>query len=96
MNEITEFTLTEEQKYIVEMHLKALLKVCQQYQIPMFAAIAVENGNDGTKYNNIIYGAMAHNLYLADDHIERHALVANGFRVVPPRDEITFDMSDLL
>lgn len=90
------YQLTEKQRKDVKTALSALLEVCQIYNIPMFASVAVENGAEKTEYENIVYGGRAHEVYLKDDHIQRHILVANGGRVVPPRDVFELDMNAVL
>ena len=89
------YSLTTEQKAVIEERLGALLEVCQIYDVPMFATVAISNSETSTEYNNIIYSAKAHNLDLTDDKIARHILVADNFRVVPPRDVAEFDMSEI-
>lgn len=93
---ISEFSLNENERELLEEKMKELLRVCQILKIPMFACAAIENNKEGTVYNNITYGGLAHNVYLTDDQIQRHILVSNKFRVVPPRDEFTLDMTEVL
>lgn len=94
--DFTDFTLTEEQKEAVDVKLRELLEVCQIYSIPMFAAVATGNSEDGTEYNNIIYGAKVRGIRLKNDQIEKHILIADGFDAVPPRENITMDVNRLL
>lgn len=73
-----------------------LLEICQQYQIPMFVAIAEDDDGNETKFYNQMYSARAHNILLTDDKIEKHVLIAGGFSAVPPRDALALDMGELL
>lgn len=73
-----------------------LLEICQQYQIPMFVSIAVDDDGNVTQYFNQMYSSKAHNILLSDDQIEKHVLVAGGFSVVPPRESLTLDMREMI
>ena len=79
-----------------ERKIMELLEICQQYQIPMFVSIAVNDDGNETQYFNQMYSAKAHNILLSDDQIEKHVLVAGGFSVVPPRESLTLDMGELI
>lgn len=92
---ITNFSLSPEGKAEIERRLGLLLEACQIYQVPMFASVAVAGDEQSTKYNNITYGASAHNMELADDQITKHILIANGFDAIPPRDTLTLDVNYL-
>lgn len=87
------YDLNEEQRRVVEEKLRALLEICQIHEIPMFATVAVKNTENETEYNNIVYGAKANKISLADDQIRHHILIATGFVAVPERER--FSMPDL-
>lgn len=90
------FKLDKYQKAIVDKKLKELLEICQIHQIPMFATVAVENDDNHTVYDNITYSYPARNMELSDDQIIGHILISNGFHAVPPREDVTIDMSDII
>ena len=73
-----------------------LLEFCQGNKIPMFTAVAVENNENETKYENMVYGNYSHYIELKDDRIRKHMMIANGFEVVPPRDTLTINLSEVL
>lgn len=87
--------LTDEQKHEVDMALRRVLEICQIHKLPMFASVAIENNENDTKYDNIIYTGQAHNFLLKDDKIRKYMLIANGFDAVPPRENIEVDMDVL-
>lgn len=90
------YQLSEDEKAEIDQAMKKLLEVCQIHRVPMFASAAVGNSEDGTEYMNITYGAPAHNIQLKDDQIRHHILIANGFHAVPPREDITFNMGEII
>ena len=53
---ISEFSLNENERELLDEKMKELLRVCQIFKIPMFACAAIENNKEGTVYNNITYG----------------------------------------
>ena len=73
-----------------------LLEICQQYQIPMFVAMAEDDDGNETAFYNQMYSAKAHNILLSDDKIEKHVLIAGRFSAVPPLETLTLDMEELL
>lgn len=87
--------LSEEQRDEVELRLRSLLEICQIYKTPMFASVVIGNTEEGTEYNNIVYGASSHKIDLTENKIEKHILVANGFNVVPPRDSVDMMMESV-
>lgn len=93
--EITKFKLTDEEAMEVEERLKSLLEICQIHHIPMFASVAIENSEEGTVYNNIVYSGQAHKINLKEDYIRKCILVADGFEAVPARDSVSFDMEEV-
>ena len=90
------YTLDHAQKEQIESRLRDLLEVCQLYGVPVYATAAIENNEEDTVYNRIIYSAQAHQMKLTNDQIRKHMLVANGFEVVAPRDKLSIDMSTIL
>jgi hypothetical protein len=92
----TTFNLTKQQQMEVEEKMLKLLEICQIYHVPMFSTVAVKNDDDGTVYNNILYGGRVHNINLKDDQIQRHILISNDFRAVPRREAVELDMSEVL
>lgn len=70
-----------------EKHVKDLVRqvllACDYYKIPVFMSFAVENGRDGTAYVNEMLSAAAEGVTLRDDKLVKHALVMDGFSVVP-------------
>lgn len=89
------FDLSQEQRKNLDKKMKELLEICQLYGVPMFASAAVANSTEDTEYLNILFGAKAHNIQLANDQIQRHILIANNFRAVPPREDMELSMGDL-
>lgn len=71
---------------IVEKKLQDVLSICQIYRIPFFATFAASD----SEWKNYAYSATANNIPLSDDQIRRHMLVANGFEVVPKREQKAF------
>ena len=55
---ITEYEADKEQKKEIEEKIKELLELCQINRIPMFLSVALQNDKNGTKYKNIITGAV--------------------------------------
>lgn len=94
--DITKFSLTDEQKAIVETKLRELLEICQVYEVPMFASVVTDNSEEETVYNNIVYGARVRGIILKNDQIQKHILIADGFDAVPKRENVTVDMKLLL
>lgn len=73
-----------------------LLEICQQYQIPMFTTLAISDNGLETEYFNQLYSAKAHNIFLGNDRIEKHVLIAGGFSAVPPREALELNMGSLM
>ena len=69
-------------KYVKE-YVRKILLVCDSYHIPMFMTFAVANDKDGTTYVNEMLSAAAEGEVLKDDKLVKHALVTDGFTVVP-------------
>ena len=92
---ITTYKVDKQGQKEIEGRLKALLEVCQIYHVPMFASVAIENSEKNTTYNNIVYSAQAHQVFLKNDTIRRYMLIANGFEAVPARDAVSFDMEEV-
>ncbi|MCC2254576.1 hypothetical protein LKD70_09125 [Ruminococcus sp. CLA-AA-H200] len=89
----------EKKDYVFEVLNKAdeLLLLCQKYRIPMFVTVVTDINNNGEpQYYNRMFSAKGHGISLSDDQIEKHVLVADGFKVVPPREHIELDMSEFL
>lgn len=93
----TVYKIDESQKKEIDMKMKELLELCQVAHVPMFASCAIANTEEETKYLNIIYGPQSHAIYLHDDKIKKHMLIASGsFDVVLKREIVTFDPLDAL
>lgn len=92
---ITPYKVDKQGQKEIEGRLKALLEVCQIYHVPMFASVAIENSEEETKYNNIVYSSQAHQVLLKNDTIRKHMLIANGFEAIPARDAVSFDMGEV-
>lgn len=60
---------------------RRLLECCQIFKVPMFCSVVISNSESDTKYINIVYGCQSHSVFLADDHIREHILIADGFEV---------------
>lgn len=90
---LTKYTVPKYAEEDINKKLNELLELCQIYKIPMFASVALENDMSHTKYKNIMFGGVVHGINLKEDHIQNHILIANGFKAVPPREEIMMDFS---
>ena len=91
MKNCTEYKSSKEVQNIITKKMDELLELCQIYKLPMFASVAVENDNEHTIYKNCMFGGRVHDVILTEDQIQNHILVANGFKAVPPREEIIMD-----
>ena len=92
-----DFIVHQDCQNLLEQKMKELLEVCQLYNLPMFATVAIKNDNGITEYKNIVYGSKSHNIDLYDDHIVKHMLIANGgWDVTLKRDTIIFNANDFL
>ena len=60
-----------------------ILIECDHNKIPVFMTFAVKDGRNGTVYKTEMLSAAAEEVTLKDDRIAKHALVMNGFDVVP-------------
>lgn len=72
--------------------LEDLLRICQLYDIPLFATVAVEDTETDTNYESVVYGPASHCIKLKDDRIRKHILVQDGFIPVPPREANAISM----
>lgn len=93
---VSEFNLTDEQRATIDNVMRELLSLCQIYQVPMFATVAVANSKEGTEYCNNVYGAGANEITLKEDRIREHILIASGFSAVPKREVHNVRFEDLL
>ena len=89
------YDLSKTERDVIAEKLKELLTVCRIYQAPMFASVAVGNSKEKTEYMNTIYGSSSHERILANDHIKKHALIADDFEAVPKRDVISGNMAEI-
>lgn len=64
-------------------HVKRILLMCDEYNIPMFMTFAVENNPQNTTYVSEMRSAAACDLVLTNDRLVKHALVMNDFEVIP-------------
>ena len=64
-------------------YVKRILILCEEYQIPVFMTFALENTDTETVYETEMLSAAFEGKQLTDDKIAKHALVMNGFEVVP-------------
>ena len=64
---------------------KKVLLLCEKAKIPVFMTFAVTNEKGETTYINEMLSAGFEGVVLYDDQIAKHALVYNGFEVVPKR-----------
>lgn len=92
----TKIKLSKNVNEAIDTKLRELLQLCQIYHVPMFASIVIENDEEKTVYDNIVYGAAAHDIELKDDQIRKHELITSGFEVIMPRDNMEINMQDLL
>lgn len=92
---ISLYDITKEERKVVERSLQNLLDVCRIYQLPMFASVAIGNSKTKTEYLNTIYGSVSHDRFLADDHIKKHALIADNFEAVPKRDVVSANVAEI-
>lgn len=87
----TYYELPQAKVLELDKKMRELLELCQINHVPFFAACAIANSEEETKYLNIVYSAQSHSMKLTDDRIRKHMLVANGeFDVVPKREVSDF------
>ena len=91
MKNCTEYKSSKEVQNVITKKMNELLELCQIYKLPMFVSVAIENNSENTVYKNCMFGGRVHEIILSDDQIQNHILVANGFKAVPPREEIIMD-----
>lgn len=91
--EITPFRVKQADLNHVRKTMQELKRFCNLKKIPMFICVAVENGDDGTKYEN--EAVLASTGYtLEENRIASLLLMTNGFDVeLPP--EIRRDVEEL-
>lgn len=75
-------------------HVKKVLLLCEREGIPMFMTFALENTKNGTNYVVEMLSAASEGVTLKDDHIAKHALVVNGFELIPKKASLI--MKDVL
>lgn len=63
--------------------VKKLLLLCDQHHMPVFLTIPVANTDTGTEYVTEMQSALSAGANLKNDMLVKHALVVNGFEVVP-------------
>lgn len=63
--------------------VKKLLIQCDKHSIPVFLTMAVGDSSTGTSYITEMLSPAALGVKLKDDKIAKHALVVDGFEVVP-------------
>lgn len=88
---MNDYSASEEYKSEIHDLVVKVLLLCDQYKIPVFMTFAVENGLSGTRYMNEMLSPEMEGRVLTDDQIAKHALVMNGFEVVPSITEPDFE-----
>ena len=78
-----EFNKKEEYERHIKDNVKQILLACDHYHIPVFMSFAMANKNGETTYENEMLSAAAEGVVLSDDRLVKHALVMDGFSVVP-------------
>lgn len=84
--EITEYAISDTQKEDLNRIIKEISNFCSKNYIPVFLSVAVKNSKEGTKYKVKKY--IPSHIRLADNQLEKHQLVQDGFDVIIPRDNI--------
>lgn len=81
---MTTFDKTKSYKEHIQPIVEQLKMRCEAHDIPMFVTCCVKSTEEETKYirEGVCTGSKKYQL--ADDQIEKHLLVANGFKVSPP------------
>ena len=95
IEKVDRFKVDKEVVELIDSKFREALELCQIYKVPMFATFVTENNELETKYDNIVYNGASHLINLQEDNIRKHMLVSNGFEVVPARDCMTMDLTDL-
>ena len=95
IDKVDRFKVDDDVIEMIDSKFREALELCQIYKVPMFATFVTENDELGTKYKNIVYNGASHLVNLQDDNIRKHMLVSNGFEVVPARDCMSIDLTDL-
>lgn len=90
----TRINLTEAETKNIASKLRALKETAQMYGVPMFASVVISNDESNTGYLRAVNSAQSHAVFLTNDEIRRHMLVANGFDVTPPRNVTAIDAED--
>lgn len=92
----TNIKLGDNAKKEINEALKNLLELGQVYQVPLYACVVTENSENGTIYDSVVLNASSHEVELKDDKIRRHMLIADGFDAVPPRENVSINMANVL
>lgn len=76
---------SEKEIYENKIHdcVRKILVVCAEHKIPVFMTFAVADDGEKTIYKNEMLSAKALDQDLSNDQIAKHALVTDGFDVVP-------------
>lgn len=93
---MTSITLKSEVKEKIHEHILALQELAQIHHIPLFFTIAVENNEEETVYDKGVLTSQSLGVRLTNDTIRKHLLVEAGYELIPPRENITVSMEDLL
>lgn len=88
--------MTENAKLDIKKKINELMELCQMYHAPLYTSVVFENTEDTTEYYTQVFSAKAHGIELADDQIEKHILISNGFEAVPKREYNELDMDEIL
>ena len=92
----TNIDLSEDIKKEISERVNALMELAQIHQVPIFLTIVTGNTSDGTNYNKKVITAQSLGLKLQNDTIRKHLLVETGYDLIPPRENITIDMGELM
>lgn len=76
--------------------LKDIMEIAQIHKLPFFFTMAVGDTGDKTEYRKELYSPQILGVDLTDDTIRKHELIEAGFDPVPPRENFTMDMGELL
>lgn len=66
--------------------------LCNQYRMPMFISICVENDSKGTKYISEMVGSYSNDVKLKNDLIPKYVNVLNGFDTVPKQEILEIEI----
>jgi hypothetical protein len=96
-NNITKYDKTEiyENEGIVDLMVK-LKQKCGKFDIPMIVTFALKNDENGTEYKTEMISAVSSGINLKEDRFVKFVNVMNGFDTIPHKEEMNFNVEDLL